>query len=126
MMSRDMSGLQRGVVRFDHTPLLHMHALCIVKQGGKPIHMVDPTAHPNIQSPLLDAVLAMPTQVSNLLGQGPIPIGMQRSIPMTYREAGNRRKRCYPHTHLATPSLHPPWYTLQATSGLCTHQVSLS
>ena len=32
MMSRDMSGLQRGVVRFDHTPLLHMHALCIVKQ----------------------------------------------------------------------------------------------
>ena len=69
--------------------------------------------------------LAMSTQVSNLLGQGPMSrltkIGTQRSIPMTYREAGNRRKRYYPHTHLATPSLHPLWYTLQATSGLCTH-----
>ena len=30
------------------------------------------------------------------------------------------------NTHLATPSLHPTWFTHQAMTWLCTHQVSLS
>ena len=86
-------------------------------RGGKPIHMVDLTAHPNIQSPLLDAVLAMPTQVSNLLGQGPIPIGMQRSIPMTGRlEIGGNAATPIPtwprpvSTHLGTHFKQPVDY----------------
>ena len=67
-----------------------------------------------------------PPRLVICLGKGPClgspKLGRKgRSIPMTCREAGNRRKRYYLHTHLATPSLHPPWYTLQATSGLCTH-----
>ena len=43
-----------------------------------------------------------------------------------YREAQIRGKWYYPSTHLATPSLHPTWYTRHGMTWLWAHQVLLS
>jgi len=44
--------------------------------------------------------------------------GMQQLMPDMYREAQIRGKFFYPDTHLATPSLHPTWYTCEGTKWL--------
>ena len=44
--------------------------------------------------------------------------GIQQLMPDMYREAQIMGKFYYPDTHLATPSLHPTWYTCEGMKWL--------